>query len=68
MFIIFVIQSSNFPIMARPIKDTPILSGKDAERFIDRMSRSDERRETDEERRKRVAVFEATMKMFHTRG
>lgn len=50
--------------MARPIKETPILSGKDAERFIEHMLRSDERKETPEERDKRMVVYETMMQMF----
>lgn len=50
--------------MARPIKETPILKGKDAVRFMDHMSRSNERKETCEERDKRMAVYEATIRMF----
>ncbi len=50
--------------MARPIKETPILYGKDAERFIEHMMRSDERKETPEERDERMKVYEAMMKMF----
>lgn len=50
--------------MARPIKETPILTGKDAERFIEHMLRSDERKETPEERDKRMAVYETMMQMF----
>lgn len=50
--------------MARPIKETPILTGKDAEKFVERMSRSDERRESVAERDDRMAIYEATMRMF----
>lgn len=50
--------------MARPIKETPILTGKDAERFVERMSRSDERRESISERDNRMAVYKATMRMY----
>ena len=39
----------NYTIMARPIRETPILTGKDAERFVRQMqeveSRSPEERE-----------------------
>lgn len=50
--------------MARPIKETPILTGKDAERFIEHMLRSDERKETPEERDKRMAAYETIKKMM----
>lgn len=50
--------------MARPIKDTPILKGKDAERFIEHMMCTDERKETPEERDKRMQVYETVIQMF----
>lgn len=50
--------------MARPIKETPILKGKDAERFIEHMMRSEDRKETPEEREKRMQVYETTLRMF----
>lgn len=48
--------------MARPIKETPILFGEDARRFEERMKQI--RRETPEERERRLANFELAMKML----
>ena len=48
--------------MARPIKETPILFGEDARRFVERMNQV--RRETPEERERRLANFELAMKML----
>ncbi len=50
--------------MARPIKDTPILEGKDAERFVEHMMRSDERKESPEKRADRIAAYESAMRIF----
>ena len=54
--------------MARPIKETPILKGNDAHKFIEHMSRSDERKETIDERNARMEIYEATLKMFTSSG
>ena len=48
--------------MARPIKETPILFGEDARRFEERMKQV--RRESTEERERRLAKFELGMKML----
>ena len=48
--------------MARPIKETPILFGEDARRFEERMKQV--RRESPEERERRLANFELAMKML----
>ncbi len=48
--------------MARPIKETPILFGEDARRFEERMKQV--RRETPEEKERRLADFELGMKML----
>ena len=48
--------------MARPIKETPILYGKDAERFMKRMQ--ERRRETSEERQKRMSDYEIILTML----
>ena len=48
--------------MARPIKETPILFGKDAKRFEDRMKNPP--KETKEERSRREANYRAAMSMF----
>ncbi len=46
--------------MARPIKDTPILRGRDAERFIERMSRVGKASDKEiEEARKAYEAFKA---------
>ena len=47
--------------MSRPIKETPILYGKDARRFLARMK--EKRTETPEQREDRLAAFEAVMAM-----
>ena len=47
--------------MSRPIKETPILYGKDARRFLARMK--EKRTETLEERADRIAAFETVMAM-----
>lgn len=46
-------------IMARPIKETPILYGEDARRFEARMR--ERRCETQEQKARRMAVYEALM-------
>ena len=48
--------------MARPIKETPILFGEDAQRFVERMNQV--RRETPEERERRNANYELFKKML----
>ena len=48
--------------MSRPIKETPILYGKDARRFLARMK--EKRTETPEEREDRLAAYEAFKRMF----
>lgn len=48
--------------MSRPIKETPILYGKDARRFLVRMK--EKRTETPEQRAKRIADYEMIKKMF----
>ena len=48
--------------MARPIKETPILFGEDARRFEERMKQV--RRETPEERERRLANYELALKML----
>ncbi len=51
--------------MARPIKETPILFGENARRFVERMNQV--RKETPEERERRLADFELAMKMLDLR-
>ena len=50
--------------MARPIKETPILTGQDAERFVEEMKRVESlTKETRSENRKKLLKdFEAAMK------
>lgn len=48
--------------MTHTIKETPILYGKDARRFLARMK--EKRTETPEEKADRLAAFEAAMKML----
>ena len=45
-----------------PYKETPILYGEDARRFLKRMK--EKRTETPEEREDRMAAFEAAMQML----
>lgn len=46
--------------MARPIKETPILYGKDAQRFLERIAEG--RKETAEQRERRIKNYEKIMK------
>ena len=48
--------------MARPIKETPILFGEDARRFIERMNQV--RKETPEERERRQNHYNVVLKWF----
>jgi hypothetical protein len=48
--------------MARPIKETLILYGEDARRFLERMKNPP--KETKEERERRLKDYEAAMKML----
>lgn len=48
--------------MARPIKETPILQGDDAVRFIQRMGQR--RVESPEKRRRRLDNYRVAMRMF----
>jgi len=48
--------------MARPIKETPILYGEDARRFLERMKNPP--KETKEERERRLKDYEAAIKML----
>lgn len=49
--------------MARPIKETPILYGKDARRFIDRM-KDGSRKETAEQREKRLRDYRLALSIL----
>lgn len=48
--------------MARPIKETPILEGDDARRFIDHMNTI--RHETIEKKRRRLANYKLAMSIL----
>ena len=48
--------------MSREIKETPILYGKDARRFLARMK--EKRTETPEQKAKRIADYEMIKAMF----
>lgn len=48
--------------MARPIKETPILYGEDARRFVKRMKNPP--RESMQDRKRREANYKAAMTMF----
>ena len=52
----------NLKTMSRPIKETPILFGEDARRFEERMKTV--RRESPEERERRLADYELAMSIF----
>ena len=55
-------QTKGGDCMARPIKETPILYGEDARRFLERMKNPP--KETKEERKRRLENYEAAMKML----
>lgn len=48
--------------MARPIKETPVLEGEDARRFIERMNEC--RVESAEKKRRRLANFKLAMSIL----
>ena len=52
----------NLKTMSRPIKETPILFGEDARRFEERMKQV--RRESPEERERRLADYRLGMEMI----
>lgn len=58
------LRISKTKFMARPIKDTPILKGKDAERFVEHMLRCDERKESRAKKAQRMADYESAMRIF----
>ncbi|MBF0517125.1 MAG: hypothetical protein HQK97_08420 [Nitrospirae bacterium] len=49
--------------MARPIKETPTLTGKDAKRFLERMATVDKRRISKEGYEKSLANYEEIKKL-----
>ena len=48
--------------MARPIKETPILTGEDARRFLEHMSQK--RPESPSRRQRRLANYELAMRLL----
>lgn len=48
--------------MARPIRETPVLEGKDARRFLERMSEN--RSESSEKKRRRLANYNLAMSIL----
>ena len=58
------IKQLNRRIMARPIRETPILFGEDARRFEERMKVK--RREDPEKRKRRLEVYNALIKTLKT--
>lgn len=48
--------------MARPIKETPVLKGNDALRFVERMNET--RTETSEKKRRRLANYKLAMSIL----
>lgn len=48
--------------MARPIKETPILHGEDASRFIQRMNEN--RKESPDKRKRRLTNYKLAMSIF----
>ena len=55
IIVIFAAELFKVKIMAKPIKETPILFGDDAKRFIERLESG--QKETDEERETRIADY-----------
>lgn len=51
--------------MARPIKETPVLKGEDARRFVERMNEI--RTESPEKRRRRLANYKLAMSILVNR-
>lgn len=50
--------------MARPIADTPILSGKDAERFYERMASADQHKASNDEIKLIKEAYELAQKIM----
>ena len=59
---IFAKKFKKLKVMARPIKETPILYGEDARRFEERMK--EKRHEDPEKKAKRLRDYEMIMKIF----
>lgn len=66
ILILCVINQLNRRIMARPIKETPILTGKDAERFVRRMNEKRIVSENEIKRVKRIMSIFSALKNFNT--
>jgi hypothetical protein len=45
--------------MARPIKETPVLTGKDAERFEKEIKENENRRVSDSDYQRAIATFQS---------
>jgi hypothetical protein len=44
--------------MAKPIKETPILRGKEAEQFFDRIHKNESKKVSTKEYRRAISIFE----------
>lgn len=51
--------------MAKPIKETPVLKGKDAKRFVEAMQTSSTRRITTDEKSKMLESFHKIKAISH---
>jgi hypothetical protein len=50
--------------MAKPIKNTPTLTGRDARRFVDNINKNRNSRQTQEDYNRQKAVYEKYKNMF----
>jgi hypothetical protein len=63
---IFVINKlKEILIMARPIKATPTLIGRDARRFVDNMNKNKDKRQTQADYNRQKAVYEKYKGIFN---
>ena len=62
IIVIFAALTLKIKIMYTPFKETPILYGKDARRFLQRMK--EKRTETPEQKARRIADYEMAMQML----
>ena len=62
MYLCNIINKKGENDMARPIKETPILHGEDARRFLARMAEG--RKETPEQRERRIANYKLLKSRF----
>jgi hypothetical protein len=51
--------------MARPIKSTPIITGRDARNFVDNMNKNRDIRQPQEEYDRRKAIYEKYKGIFN---